>query len=296
MPDRASAMTLCIVISTIGRSAALERLLDSMVEQTTGDFSVGICDQSEGSAVAEIIRRYQDRLDLFTVSSSPGLSAGRNAVVRAAPTSVSHFLFPNDTSVLDPSFCERLQAKHADADIVAMSYVSDGRPRYEHPVDHAWTKFTVWSAIEAATVMSRRVLDQVGGFDEGLGSGSFGPWQSGEGTDLLLRTLSTDAVVRWDADFCVRGVAQAHGLSRVEEVRKLRVYARGKGFVVRRWSYPLHYRAGTVLKPWVDLLLGRTELGLHGVLATSLGRAEGLVGHCWGRSSESRFAPVRADG
>lgn len=272
-------MIPCFAVSTVGRIPELTKLLDSLVKQNNQNFYLGICDQSRGDQVARLAESYKDKLRIFVTSSEKGLSAGRNSIIRNAPSDCTHFLFPNDTTYYVPEFIERLSKLHSTADIVALPYIDDDGQRYVfaegyYPIDHR----NVWRIIEAGMVVSATVFRDVGFFDRNLGTGSHSPWQSGEGTDLLLRASRKLRRVHWDTKTYVYGVSQQYGLTDRQRRRKLREYGRGYGYLHRRWQYSIVRQALICLSPLLKAIrTGNRTTVLDGAYS-SLGRFEGVAG------------------
>jgi glycosyltransferase involved in cell wall biosynthesis len=272
-------MELCIAVSSIGKTSRLNELLESLAQQTDRSFVVGICDQSSDGSVTRIAETYRDRLKIYITSSMRGLSRGRNAIVHAAPADITHFMFPNDTSRLPESIIADLKYMHSSADVVVMSYMNNGRQRYRFDAGvYDLDLINVWKIIEPAMVLSRKALKLTGGFDESLGTGSSTPWQSGEGTDLLLKIRGSSLIVNWNPDLKVFGVPENHGLARKEYLIKLRGYGRGVGRVHKTWPYPIRRRIRICLVPWIKVFIPRSGVGLFEAAAISLGRVEGLIG------------------
>lgn len=272
---------ICFVISSVGRSDRLERCAAALEAEPADRIVVGFCDQSVGGDAA---RRFRDRYSgpFFVTQSAPGLSAGRNSVIAAAPEDVTHFAFPNDSSVITEGFTDRLIDRHAHADVVVGRYEDRAdTPRYvfdagERPLD----LYNSWRVLEPAMVLSRGMLADVGPFDESIGTGSTGP-QSGEGTDILLRYVRSRAIeqqrVHWDPQLVVDGVAQDYGLTRREDLRKRYRYAIGYGALLRRWDYPVWFRLRALVAPLRAAVSGEGLRGLADGVATGTGRARGLT-------------------
>lgn len=272
-------MRLCVVISSIGKSARLNVLLDSLAGQQDKNFVVGICDQSADGSVTETARRFKDVLQIFVVQSPRGLSKGRNAVVRSAPSDVTHFMFPNDTSVLPAATVADLRRLHTSVDILAMRYMDSGHARYEFaPGAIPISRSNVWQIIEPAMLLSSKAFNLAGGFDEELGTGCGTPWQSGEGTDLLLKIRDLNLEVVWDPSIQVLGVAENHGLTPDEYRKKLRSYGRGYGYLYAKWSYPLRAKLRICVSPWFKALPPDRSIALGDAAAMCLGRVEGILG------------------
>lgn len=272
-------MYLCVVVSSLGQTDRLRDLLVSLDSQQCRDFAVVVCDQSPESSVTEICSEFRGSMKMIVTTSRTGLSLGRNTALTAAPEESTHFMFPNDTSSLPPTLIGDLVELHDEADIVVLSYVDDNGVRYRFPASREDLDFSnVWRAIEAGTVVSRRLIDHTGGFDLNLGTGSSGPWQSGEGTDLLIRAMSIRPKVHWAPELRVSGVTQDFGLDRTLRRQKLRAYGRGYGRVLSKWKYPLHERCKACLGAFVRAADPRNQITFVDAVYTSIGRLEGVLG------------------
>jgi hypothetical protein len=273
-------MLLCFVVSSRGRmNDRLEQLLASLAAQTDARFTVGVCDQSEDGSVGELARRWASRLSLFVCGSEAGLSAGRNAVVQRASEEVTHFAFPNDTTRFPADFVATIAGHSAIEDVIEVSYLEPGGPRYRlREGAEPLTRSNVWDLLEPAMILQRQVIADAGGFDEKLGSGAATPWQSGEGTDLLLRVLERRPLrVRWLPQVSVFGVRQSHALTPAEARRKLRAYGRGFGYVAAKHTLPWWFHLVHLVAPLVKSLLPPQPAGIADAMASTVGRAEGAV-------------------
>ena len=272
-------MLLCVVISSLGKTDRFRLLLASLAAQTRHDFVVGVCDQSSDGSVTAAVREFGAELIMFTVASSRGLSRGRNEVIRHADPRVTHFMFPNDTSTLPKTFVADLYERHQDADVLAVSYLDGGVPRRAFPVSHAELDAeNVWQIIEPGMVLSRTALEIGGPFDEELGTGAPSPWQSGEGTHLLLGLRGRPLTVHWDPGLAVLGVPEDYSLTATERRAKLRAYGRGYGYVLSTWNYPLTRRVKAIGGPILRAALNNSGKALFDSLYASTGRLEGVIG------------------
>ncbi|WP_146146144.1 glycosyltransferase family 2 protein [Geodermatophilus tzadiensis] len=221
--------------------------------------------------------------DVHIVESAGGASRGRNDAINAIGPSVDVMGFPNDDSTYPRTCLEQVAvAFRSDPGIagLACSLVERGQPRFTLPDNGALDRLTVWRAIEPAMFLRRETLDDVGGFNEALGTGCSTPWQSGEGTDLLLRIIEQGGVVLSRPDIAVIGEGERRDLDPSSLVAKHRGYARGTGYVYRTHPYPFWIRARILAAPW--LRLGQIDrspaFAVRLALARSLGRVEGLTG------------------
>lgn len=275
------------MIATIGRPVHLDTLLRSLADQTQPPTQVIVVDQSHTTDTATVIDTYRDRLPLRRITSARGASLGRNTGLAALGTDYDIVAFPDDDVRLAPDALANAAAAFATGDhigVVSGVVVFPGGYR-SHRITGGHrtvlTKATVrTNTIEASCFFSARFLRSVGGFDETLGVGNPTPWQSGEGTDLLLRGLRRGWTVLFDPAILVYETGHQGTPDEPACRAKARHYARGTGRVHGR-HHGLRRRLGTVLRPLGGALLrlgaGRTdEARWHWQRA--VGRIEGLTG------------------
>jgi hypothetical protein len=267
---------LCFALSSVGRTDRLRACLESLAELAGDNCVVGVCDQSRDGSVTALAATVLHGKPWFGTTSGPGLSAGRNAIIAAAPNDVTHFSFPNDTSSFPTDFVARVLS-FASFDVLVASYVNSGSVRYRFRAGmRPLTRRNVWRALEPATILSAAFIERFGSFDEGLGTGSAGPFQSGEGTDLLLRAVPSAVETAWVPDLCVFGVVEGHGLTLAQLYAKRRGYGRGYGFLLRRHEFSWGFRVKALIAPLAKGLLGFRLTSFRIGLETALGRLEGL--------------------
>jgi hypothetical protein len=272
-------MLLCVVISSLGKTERFKSLLESLAVQTCREFVVGVCDQSEDGSVSNTVQEFSGEFESFTVTSGRGLSRGRNAVMMRADDRITHFMFPNDTSTLPDTFVADFYERHGDADVLAVSYLDGETPRHVFPASrNGLDEENVWQIIEPGMVLSRTAIDMAGGFDEDLGTGARTPWQSGEGTHLLLSLRGRPVTVHWDPELAVLGVPEDYSLNAPQRRAKLRAYGRGYGYVLSTWDYPLSRRLKAVGGPMLRAVLNKPGGTLLDAVYASTGRAEGVLG------------------
>ncbi|MGI5167457.1 glycosyltransferase family 2 protein [Spirillospora sp. CA-253888] len=138
---------------------------------------------------------------------------------------------------------------------------------------------TVWTrAFLGACLFRTGFLRAVGGFDEGLGAGSGTPWQSGAGTDLLLRGLRAGQTIMFDP--AVRAFEDDPDDPGPTDRARVRHVARGTGRVYRRY-YDGHACARVIFRPLGAAALAAmrrrwTESAWY--LHKAVGRLEGMAG------------------
>jgi hypothetical protein len=274
-----SSPSIGLAITTVGRPALLE-LLRSIGHSTLQPDVVCIANQGErplGLSPSDY------RFTLRVIESSGGASRGRNDAVAAFEHDVDVVGFPNDHSWYEADCLQQVATafvSSSEPDAVACSLVEGTSSRFELPAAGRLDRMSVWRAIEPAMFVRRRTFERLGGFREDLGTGCPTPWQSGEGTDLLLRILHDGGVVESRPDIRVMGAGERRDLDADRLVAKHRGYARGTGYVYRLHPYPLWVRTRIVAAPWLRLRQHdpSIRLSLRLALARSLGRVEGLTG------------------
>jgi hypothetical protein len=274
---------LGFVVTTLGRADHMQSLLTCLSRVAPGAW-VGIADQSDGDHVTAMAAAQRDVLDISYVRTPRGASIGRNAAAALAPPHVSHLVFPNDSSSYPQDFARAAVDRIGDAHVLAATYRDDKGPRREFAsgvvrVD----RDSAWIPIEPAMVVRRDAFDAVGGFDERLGTGAPGPWQSSGGGDLLLRIAAEldptgGAELRLAPDLVVGGVGEGSGLTPSGKRWKSRAYGRGYGFVLRRHGYSPTQRARAVLGAATLGLRSPSRFSLRDGWYAALGRAEGATG------------------
>lgn len=282
-------MDLGLVVSTLGRTEPLERLLRSLSTQLTAGDRLVVVSQDRVAEVEALAQRFRSgRFVIEVTTSERGASRGRNAGVAALPPGERVLLFPNDTTWFPDGSIEAIRPVGTGAEAGAITVVDEHGPKFRLPAPGTpLDLWNVWSVIEMGLVMRRSLFDELGGFDPGLGTGAPTPWQAGEATDLLLRMLRRRPDLArsfaWlPSDVTVGGVADPAGLSTAERRRKLRAYGRGLGRLVMRHRYPWWWRFA--------FLFGGLAFGLrHRATNTPadgwwvfLGRAEGMAGRAMG--------------
>lgn len=280
-PTRA---TVGVVISTLGRTDALDALLGDLAAQTRPPLVVAVCDQSDGSGrtVAEVCNVHRARLDIRVVTSPRGLSRGRNAAATAVRGETDYLFFPNDTSRLAPDVLEHFRPRD-NVEAFAGQYRDAHGPRthIEAALLHLG-KNNVWAAMEPALFVRSDAFAASGGFDESIGSGASTPWQSGEGTELLLRLGEAGGRIQFDPDLVVEGVPENEGLDRAQRQRKLRAYGRGYGHILREWNYGARRRWAAVLGGFALGIRQPRRFTLGDGWHVGLGRAEGIMNRTLG--------------
>jgi glycosyltransferase involved in cell wall biosynthesis len=273
-------MRFSLVVATLGRSAELAELLDSLLLQGRPDLEVIVVDQNADDRLAPVLAPYAGRIALRHLRTERAHCCGaRNLGLRAAQGAIVGF--PDDDCVFPPGVLDRVDAAFAeDAALQVLTGpaaspeggLGSGRWRAE---GGAITLSNVWtSVIEFNLFLRRETALALGGFDERLGPGTrFG---SAEGNDLVARAIRAGHSAFYEPE--LRIVHPDKRLTPVA-VQRARLYGAGLGYVLRR-----HAAAATILPFLIRpvggavlsaLRLRRLEAAYY--LATLRGRVEGLL-------------------
>ena len=164
------SMRFSLVVTTLGRTQEVERLMSSLDIQTYRNFELIVVDQNKDDRLAFLFKRFEKRFAITRIGSERGASRGRNAGIRIARGNV--ISFPDDDCWYPPTLLQRVAAllsAHPEWDGLA------GRPaeaqRWSSRPGRI-TRTNAWGrAIEWTLFHRRDVVRRIGYFNETLGPG-----------------------------------------------------------------------------------------------------------------------------
>ncbi|MGA2506575.1 MAG: glycosyltransferase family A protein [Chitinispirillaceae bacterium] len=182
--------TVAVIIPTYNRAALVERAVRSVLGQTFRDYELVVVDDgsTDGTAELPLFKNSDPRLRCLKIPENRGVSAARNAGVKATSAPWLAFLDSDDEWL--PEKLEkqvRWTIEHPDMHIVQTReiWIRRGR-RVNPPKTHEKFEGDLFAAslercmITPSSVMLRRTLfEQMGGFNESF--------QACEDYDLWLR-------------------------------------------------------------------------------------------------------------
>jgi GT2 family glycosyltransferase len=261
------AVATLIVPSQAPAGGRLDRLLDSLAEQTVEHETIVVDNASPGGAVAATSSRY-GFAEVVSLDRNAGFSRPMNIGARRASTGTLVLL--NDDCVCDPDFVERLVAPLDPGAGVVMSsgVLRDWRhPElidsagmeldrtllvYDYlngePVEAAVTAADPIGPSPKAAAFDRDAFLAVGGFDERL----FAYW---EDVDLALRMLEAGGTCR----LAPRALGtHEHSATLGSGSRaKNRLTGFGRGYVLRKWNVASPSRLPSILARDLVILAGQ---------------------------------------
>ena len=267
-----------LVVSTLGRTVQLERLLQSLVLQAFQDFEVVIVDQNADDRLKAIVEAYCGRLDIVRTTSARGVSRGRNSGLAIARGDI--VAFPDDDCWYPVSLLQDVVAlfdARPELDLVSGRTVDasladslGSHLKQRQPI----RRHNIWRIGNSNTIFLRAQEHLY--FDETLGVGCPTEFQSGEETDFLLRLLKRHLNMEFHPALLVHH-DQVDLRGAEDGVARARQYAPGQGRVLRLHGFGPATALWFALRPVAracvaaatgDVPLARYKLAwAHGVAA-----------------------------
>ncbi len=238
----APPLAVSVVVSTLGRTDELVRLLDSLDAQSLRAFEVIIVDQNTDERLSPIISRPRTfPLHRLRMPEGRGVSRGRNLGWRVAQAGT--VIFPDDDCWYPEDYLEsgiRLLDRTGAHLVSGRCSNLDGRSINARLAGRAGpiTRNNVWiSQMEGMTFVRRTLLETLDGYDETLGIGADTPWQAAEGPDFILRALAQGHACHFDPALYGYHAEIDTVAPDASMMTKIRSYARGMGYVLGRHGY-----------------------------------------------------------
>jgi glycosyltransferase involved in cell wall biosynthesis len=233
-----------VIVPSIGRTAEAARLLDSLCRQTCPDFQVVLVDQNADDRLVPLVEQFGALIPIQHIrSKTVGASRARNAGLADCVGEV--ILWPDDDSWYPHDLVERVltffEIHPGAAGTIGILVDETGKahtrwvPPAVQPVG-LMDAFT--QAAEPVLFFRRTFVEELGGFDDSIGTGAQTPWGAGEGADLCARALKAALQVWIDPGLRVFHAPTIIQLDDPDQLAKARTYARGMGAVVRKNRLP----------------------------------------------------------
>jgi glycosyltransferase involved in cell wall biosynthesis len=207
--------TVSFIVSTRNRAKALPECFSSIAaacaECPTIDVELIVVDNGSGDETQEVIRHWaQNSRPPVTVvfESTPGLSRARNRGIKSAKGEL--LVFTDDDCRLQPDYLSRLLAYYFadDKPVMRGGRVELGDPldlpitvkQDRTPAEFAHPMHPAGFLLGANMVLPRKIIEEIGHFDECLGAGTSFP---GEDADYVVRTAAKGFRVYYAPDLVV---------------------------------------------------------------------------------------------
>ncbi|HHZ78346.1 MAG TPA: glycosyltransferase [Candidatus Lambdaproteobacteria bacterium] len=203
------------ILPTWNRAEWLEKSIQSVLDQTFGDFELVVVDDASTDSTAEIIERYSGKIRTIVFSENRGVSAARNAAIKNSDSEWIAFLDSDDFWHPDKLQKQIAQTKMRPACPLHFTdeiWIRNGvrvNPKKKHQKKEGWIfqPSLALCLMAPSTVILRRELFEVHGlFDENL--------PVCEDYDLWLRLTAQHPVALLDEKLMTRHGGHADQLSR----------------------------------------------------------------------------------
>jgi glycosyltransferase involved in cell wall biosynthesis len=250
------AILISVIIPTYNRAWCLARAVESVLNQNFSDYELIVVDDGSNDETDLVLAPYGDALRVIR-QPNRGVSAARNAGIKAARGRWIALLDSDDHWLPD-----KLKAQidwltaHPDYRICQTEeiWIRDGRrvnPKKRHRKHggHIFERCLPLCLVSPSAVMiDRRLLDEVGGFDEDL--------PACEDYDLWLRIACSHPIGLVDAPLIIKTGGHADQLSRAPELDKYRIQALAKILRSGRLSSTQYTAALEILTAKVKVYAG----------------------------------------
>lgn len=249
---------LSLIVATINRFSELGKLFSSLNNQSFEDFEIVLVDQNEGDLLSEIVRKYQDSLNIKHIRSEPGLSKARNVGILHATGEI--FSFPDDDCCYPYNLLEYVnEAFNSEIDGLVGKQIYQNRNRVKiKPCleKDETTMYSIWDgrAKSINLFIRSKTINTVGGFDEKLGVGSDTIYQSGEETDLIIRILKKGYSLFHDENIKVYHPDDS-SVDNKGYLKKSYYRGIGHGYILRKNNVTFFIILKRLLKPILGILV-----------------------------------------
>lgn len=241
-----------LVVATVGRTAELDRLFDSLERQSYRGFRVLVVDQNEDRRLESVVEA-RASIELLHLRAPTGLARARNVALVHVEADV--VAFPDDDCVYADDLlfrtAQRLRERPELDGVLGRTADAAGRSSDNWPAaPQPLTPSSVWHCSNSNSIFLRRQLvHRTGAFDESLGLGSGRPWSSGEETEYLVRALRLGARIEYDPALVV------HHADRPLTPDLGRRDGASTGYILAKHSYPPGTLARMLVRPSGGALL-----------------------------------------
>ncbi len=274
MKSRPSILSVGLSIPTYGRKRELNRLLESLSNQSILPDQIVIVDQNDRGFLDLIISEWAKKLPIqHNIVSYKSASKARNHGAQKLTTEI--IAFPDDDCIFTERTIELV--KQTFFNNPSIDVIIGHKPIRQAECSTKATKnkpiITVLNLFNAKAETSNMfcrkglILKMPTLFNECIGPGDQTDVISNEETDLLIRMLRKNANI-----VHCKGIQIEHHSSQVSFKRSLK-YAEGRYELIRRQKLGVFYYLINLLQPLIRLAKYPSLKGLQYCVATILGRS-----------------------
>ena len=282
-------MHISLILTTVGRSAEVGRMIQSLVAQTDRRFELIVVDQNSDERLDPYIDEgIRSGIQLTHLRlDRPSSSGSRNFGLSQADGDIVGF--PDDDCWYEPNVVETILSRFAEIDTpdgviaqwVEQAAADPAKPQTGVLSLDAWRRFRDGDASAISIFLRPALVARLGGFDEKFG---LDRWLGGgEDTDLVLRALADGARLVRSPESRVHHRFAVPGSTPTANIGQARSRGRGTGGLYGKhgldgWVIARGLTA-PIVKPLLGGNLGLAYKGMH----VALGRLEGYLAWKAGR-------------
>ncbi|QGP52732.1 putative glycosyl transferase [Piscirickettsia salmonis] len=277
-------MQFSLILATISRVSEVDHMLTSLQKQSYQNFEVIVVDQNLDNRLDLILAKHQLQMNIHHIKiEKPGLSRARNIGLTHVNGNI--VAFPDDDcwygdnyllEKIKEKFRVKLNWDGLSVKVIDSQGVNVGLRWPSHPIQ--LDKNNVFNlAMSVSFFVRKRLVDDVGAYDEKLGVGANTVYGSGEETDYLLRSLAANKSIHYEPGLCVNHPQVGQAYNRVA-IYKAFSYGVGLGYVVAKYKYPMLYKCNLIVRPLGGALLNLLKPKKAGFyLGSAFGRIYGML-------------------
>ncbi len=220
----ANMLTVSVIIPSYNRAWTLKEAVESVLSQDVGDFELIVVDDGSTDDTPSLLRSYPQAL--VVAQKRRGVSAARNAGIRHASGQYIAFLDSDDLWLPEKLSTQMaFMKRHPEALICQTEeiWIRDGvrvnpKARHKKPSGMIFERSVELCLVSpSAVMMARRLLDDVGMFDETM--------PACEDYDLWLRISCRFPVHLISSPLVIKRGGHEDQLSRAPGLDRFRIYA-----------------------------------------------------------------------
>lgn len=230
-----------LVMATLGRYNEVDKMIESLSNQTYKNFELILVDQNPKGFLDNIVKKYEKKINIVYINTEQkGLSRARNLGLKYIKG--DYVAFPDDDCVYkDNKTLETILDifENKNIDVLTATIAHDEKKVKSNKFINI-NKFNVWvRGISYTMFFKRKVINEVGFFDEMLGVGSDTEYGSGEETDYLIRALNKNFILCNTNEVLIYHPAE--NFNNKNLYQKAYNYSKGRMFVLKKHNYSIWF-------------------------------------------------------